>query len=113
MKEEMCNPISRATVHRIVHDELAMKKVLSQWVPKQLTETHQNECMASAIDFLTRYEQEGNAMLERIVTGDEMWVHHYTPLRKNRQWSGKSNDESAPKKFKAVKSAKKVMCTVF
>ncbi len=37
MHKEMCNPISRVTVHHIVHDELAMKKVSSQWVPKQLT----------------------------------------------------------------------------
>ncbi len=38
MHEEMCNPISRATVHRIVRDELAMKKVSSRWVLKQLTD---------------------------------------------------------------------------
>ncbi len=63
MHKKMCNLISRATVHRIVLDELAMRKVLSRWVPKQLTEMHQNERMASAIDFLTRYEQEGNTML--------------------------------------------------
>ncbi len=80
MHEEMCNPISHATVHRIVRDELAMKKVLSWWVQKQLTETHRNERTASVIDFLTRYEQEGNAMLECIVTEDKMWVHHYTQL---------------------------------
>ncbi len=49
--EEMCNPISPATVHHIVCDELAMKKVLSRWVSKQLTETYRNERMASAIDF--------------------------------------------------------------
>ncbi len=79
----MCNPISRANVHCIVCDELAMKKVSSQWVLKQLTETHLNERMALAIDFLTWYEQEGNTMLERIVTGDEMWVHYYTPQRRN------------------------------
>ncbi len=36
--KEMCNPILRVTVHRIVRDELAMKKVSSWWVPKQLTD---------------------------------------------------------------------------
>ncbi len=113
MHEEMCNLISRATVHCIVRDELAMKKVSSRWVPKQLTETHRNECMASVIDILTRYEQEGNAMLQCIATGDETWVHHYTPPSKKQTMVWKSSDEPGPKKFKAVKSAKKVMCTVF
>ncbi len=113
MHEEMCNLISHATVHCIVRDELAMKKVLSRWVLKQLTETHRNECMASVIDFLTRYEQEGNAMLQRIVTGDETWVHHYTSPMKKQTMVWKSSDEPAPKKFEAVKLTKKLMCAVF
>ncbi len=84
MHEEMCNPISHATVYRIVCDGLAMKKVSSWWVPKQLTETHRNECMTSVINFLTRCEQEGNAMLKRIVTGYETQIHHYTPSTKKQ-----------------------------
>ncbi len=74
---------------------------------------HRSEHMASVIDFLTRYEQEGNAMLECIVNGDETWVHHYTPLTNKQTMVWKSSDNPAPKKFKAVKSAKKVMRTVF
>ncbi len=46
-------------------------------------------------------------MLERIMTGDETWVHHYTPPTKKQTMVWKSSDEPAPKKFKAVKSAKK------
>ncbi len=53
--------------------------------------------MASAIDFLTRYEQEGNAMLEHIVTGDETWFHPYTPPMKKQAMVWKSSDEPAPK----------------
>ncbi len=82
-------------------------------MPKQLSETHQNESMASAIDLLTWYEQEGNAMIERIVTGDEMWVHHYTLPTKKLTMVWKSSDEPTTKKLKALKSAEKVTCTVF
>jgi len=28
---------------------------------------------------LDRYDKEGNAFLERNITGDETWVHHYEP----------------------------------
>ena len=28
---------------------------------------------------LERYNAEGEAFLQRIVTGDESWVHHYDP----------------------------------
>ncbi len=95
----MCNSILHATVHRIVCDELAMKKVSSRWVLKQLIETHRNERMASAIDFLTRYEQEGHAMLECIVTGDETSVHHYAPPTKKQTMVWKGSDEPPPQKI--------------
>jgi len=62
---------------------------------------------------LQRYKTEGEAMLERIVTGDETWVHHYQPERKqaSRQW--KHKELPTPIKFKVVPSAKKMMTTVF
>ncbi len=113
MHKEMGNPISRATVYCIVLKELNINKVSSRWVPKQLTDTHRNERTASAIDFLTQHKQEGNVMLELTVTGDETWVHHYTPSKKKQTMVWKSSDETASKKFKAAKSAKKVTCTVF
>jgi hypothetical protein len=28
---------------------------------------------------LQRYEEHGEALLSRIVTGDEIWVFHYVP----------------------------------
>ncbi len=46
-------------------------------------------------------------MLEGIVTGDETWVHHYTHPTKEQTMVWKSSDEPAPKRFKAVKSARK------
>ena len=43
---------------------------------------------------LQRYKTEGQAMLERIVTGDEAWVHHYQPETKqaSRQWKQRIAD---------------------
>jgi len=52
-------------------------------------------------------------MLERIVTGDETWVHHYQPESKqaSRQW--KHKESLTPPKFKVVPLASKVMSTMF
>jgi len=69
--------------------------------------------MMTSLENLQRYKTEGEAMLERIVTGDETWVHHYQPERKqaSRQW--KHIESMTPIKFKVVPSANKVMATVF
>jgi len=39
----------------------------------------QTKRMGSALKFLTRYAQEGDEILDSIVTGDETWGFHYTP----------------------------------
>ena len=38
--------------------------------------------MMTSLDNLQHYKTEGDAMLERIVTDDETWVHHYQPETK-------------------------------
>jgi hypothetical protein len=44
--------------------------------------------MGSALKLLTRYVQEGDEVLDSIVTGDETWGFHHTPESKQRspQW---------------------------
>ena len=69
--------------------------------------------MMTSLDNLQRYKTEGEAMLERIVTGDETWVHHYQPETKqaSRQW--KHKELPTLTKLKVVPSASKVMATMF
>jgi hypothetical protein len=58
-------------------------------------------------------EEHGEAFLNRIVTGDETWVFHYTPESKAESMTWKHRHSAAKKKFKTVQSAGKVMATVF
>jgi histone-lysine N-methyltransferase SETMAR len=62
---------------------------------------------------LLRYETEGNAFLFRIVTGDESWVHHFTPESKAASMAWKHTTSLVRKKFKTTPSAGKVLLTVF
>ena len=48
-----------------------------------------------------------------LITVDETWVHHCTPETKNQSKQWVEAGGSAPKKAKTVKSAGKVMATVF
>ena len=69
--------------------------------------------MMISLDNPQHYKTEGEAMLERIVTDDEAWVHHYQPETKQalKQW--KHKELPTLTKFKVVSSASKVMATVF
>jgi len=35
-------------------------------------------------DLLNQYEAEGDSFLDRIITGDETWCHHYEPESKRQ-----------------------------
>jgi histone-lysine N-methyltransferase SETMAR len=59
-------------------------------------------------DLLNHYEAEGDSFLGRVITGDEMWCHHYEPESKDTPWSGAMR---IPHQRKS--SAGKVMCIVF
>jgi len=59
------------------------------------------------------FKRNPKEFLQRFVTVDETWIHHYTPETKeqSKQWT--KSGESAPKKAKTVSSAGKIMATVF
>ncbi len=49
---------------------------------KNLYRQSQSESPAAMVQFFTSYNVEGEDLFDRIVTGDEKWVHHFTPQMK-------------------------------
>lgn len=68
--------------------------------------------IVSCLVLLQRYQRKGNKFLDQIITGNETWVHHYTPLTKRDTQVWKRKDSLKPKKFNTTPSAWKVMATV-
>jgi hypothetical protein len=50
--------------------------------------------------------------LERIITADETWVHHYEPESKAQSMAWKRPTSPMAKKFKCQPSAGKIMLTL-
>lgn len=111
LRDRFIIEVSTFTVLQIIHD-MGLKKVCARWVPRDLTEDHRTNRSGAALEFLTRYHRDPT-ILNRIVTGDESWVHHFVPSSKQDSMVWKKAEEPAPKKFKTVASAGKVMVTVF
>ncbi|UYV77276.1 hypothetical protein LAZ67_15000321 [Cordylochernes scorpioides] len=48
----------------------------TKWVPQLLTKERKEKRLKACNELLERYEIEGEGFLDRIVTGDESWIHH-------------------------------------
>ena len=105
--------ISRSVLHEIVTQRLLFKKLCARWVPKNLTPEHKMKRSGAALTFLQRYHDDGDDFLDRIVTGDETWISHFTPETKQQSMHWRHSGSPVKKKFKQTLSVQKVMCTVF
>lgn len=65
-------------------------------------------------EHLTRYEQECDTCVRRLVTGNEPWPRQKSPenKRKSIEYRHKKNSH-IPKQFKVIASVRKVMMTIF
>jgi len=76
--------VSKTTIHEDATEKLGYRKLCARWVPKILTKDHKTKQMGSELKVLTRYAQERDEFLDSIVTGDETWGFHHTPLSKEQ-----------------------------
>jgi len=90
--------ISVGSAHHIIHDELKFRKVFARWVPKRLTPEMKERRVDVCQELLCRYEADGEAFLQRIVTGDESWIHFYEPERKQQSMDWCHTSSPKPKK---------------
>ena len=98
--------LSRSLLHETITETLGFHELCARWVPKQLTEQHMLNRVQASREFLERYELDGDNFLKSIVTGDEIWVAHYTPETKRQSEQWRHTTSPSAKKFKTTISAK-------
>ena len=104
--------VGHGVVNNIICD-LGYSKVCARWVPRQLTDELKHSRLDVCRQMLQRVQNEGEQFMNRIVTGDESWAHHYEPETKRQSMQWHHLGSPSPKKFKLAPSAGKVMITVF
>jgi len=108
-----CLKISNGSAYEIIRNRLDFHKVCARWIPKQLTILHEQTHLAICQQNLNCYDKEGDAFLDRIIAGDETWVHHYEPDCRRQIMEWKHPQSPIRKKFKGQPSAGKLMLTIF
>ncbi|GFR75980.1 mariner transposase [Elysia marginata] len=105
--------ISKERFQHIIADILGYRKVSARWVPRILTDEMKMQRKTTYAEPPKHYAEEGEEFIQRIVTGDESWVHHYDPESKRQSMEYRHKSSPSPRKFKVVASARKLMLTVF
>jgi hypothetical protein len=79
---------SISTIHPVLHEDLGLKKKSARWVPKLLNDDQKQQHVQVRSEFIAVVHPHPLAMLDSIVTMDEMMVCYHTPQMKkqSQQW---------------------------
>lgn len=80
--------ISYGSAFVIIHDDLSYLKICARWVPQQPMQKHIQTLLWIVQDFLQRHSQEGEGLLQGIVTGDKHGLNIISQTIIDRVWSG-------------------------
>lgn len=104
--------LSVGTVHTIVTEDLAMRKVCAKLVPKVLSEEQKLSRVEISQEILDCVQEDPN-FLDNVITGDETWVFQYDPETKRSSSEWHTDESPRPKKARMSKSKIKTMLIVF
>jgi len=65
--------LNHTTVHQILTQELAMRKLCAKIVPKNLTIEQKDNLKDVCLHLLERIQSDRN-FLKNVITGDETWI---------------------------------------
>ena len=100
------------TVHTIITENLAMRKICAKLVPKILTDDQKQRRVSACEDLLQRVEEDPG-FLDNVITGDESWFFEYVPETKRQSFEWHTAASPRPKKARMSKSRMKAMLIVF
>ena len=95
-----------------INNELGIRRVSAQFVPKVLT-ANQKDARVSVAQDLLEYAKNDENFIESIITGDESWVYGYDPETKAQPSVCKTPNSPRPKRAKQNRRKVKTMLTVF
>ena len=105
--------ISRGGLERILNDHLKVKKKMCWFVPHRLSDEQRKLRVEICQENLRMWKNYGMRRIDRIVTGDETYVHYYeAPThRESKLWV--FEDEDPPQVVDRDRTVGKVLYAIF
>jgi len=104
--------LPKTDVHRIITEDLHMRKICAKLVPKNLSSELKDSRVLVSREPLDRVTSEPD-FLQRVITGDETWVFEYNPTTKRQSSELHTSQSPRPKKARMSKSRVKSMLIIF
>ena len=105
--------VSVGTIYNVLHGDLGLSKKSARWVPKLLSDEQKRVRIQCSRAFVDRYEREGDAFLDKIITMDESAVAYHTPETKEQSKQWVKRGSPGPIKCKSQESRVKQMVLAF
>jgi hypothetical protein len=112
---ELCAAIgTRKPGVMVITRKLGYRKACTSWLTKMLTVKQKKTVyMKTCAEVLLRSEKDFDAFLSGMITGDEIWVHHYDPLTKRQSVEWHHHSSASRKKSKVLTYAGNVTASIF
>ena len=104
--------ISRGTCHKILTEDLKMRRVASKFVPRLLSVDQKQQQLDVCLDLKENAANDPSFLLN-VITGDETCVYAYDPETKTQSSQWRSPGSPRPKKARQVRSYIKSMLICF
>ena len=75
--------LNHTTVHQVLTQELAVRKLCAKMVSKNLT-IEQKENQKEVCFHLLEWIQSDRNFFKKVITGDESWIFEYDPEKKTK-----------------------------
>jgi len=75
--------LNHTAAHQILTQELAMRKLCANIVPKKLTTEQKDNRKDVCLHLLERIQSDRN-FLKNVITGDETWIFEHDPETKRQ-----------------------------
>ena len=105
--------LSSASLNRIMHDHLQLRKLSARWIPHLLTEEQKQKRIDFCNFMLQKFDVGASKQVWDIVTGDETWIYQYDPETKRQSSQWVFPGENAPQKCIRSRSIGRQMVASF
>jgi len=105
--------IGMSQIQKILHDELWVRKLISRWVPHNLSEEQKKARVDWCRTNLERFNGGSSNLVYNIVSGDETWIYSYEPDSKTQSTVWSFVNELKPTKVTRSRSVSKKMVASF